>query len=174
MPVFTDVCAGESPLLFRTHHIDHLTADGACLAGGEIAVVALLEVHTDLVCCLHLESFKSLSSLRSSHTFHFYLPFCLPGSSAVYAASASERFGLAVILYLAVLKISVEIYTALLLQINTFFDFDRPFYSLTISDLQYHYRLGRTPPEEEPLRSCFFISAILLWKYGLLFGEGEG
>ena len=30
------------------HVLDHLTADGACLTGGELAVVALLEVNTNL------------------------------------------------------------------------------------------------------------------------------
>ena len=80
MPVFTDVCAGEAPLLFRTHHIDHLTADRACLTGGEVAVVALLEVHAYLVGCLHLESFESLSAFGTCHTFHLYLPFFSRGS----------------------------------------------------------------------------------------------
>ena len=32
------------------HLFDHLAADGARLAGGEVAVIALLEVDTDFVC----------------------------------------------------------------------------------------------------------------------------
>ena len=30
------------------HVLDHLTADRACLTGGELTVIALLEVYTDL------------------------------------------------------------------------------------------------------------------------------
>ena len=29
---------------YRTHDVDHLTADGACLLRGQVTVVALLEV----------------------------------------------------------------------------------------------------------------------------------
>lgn len=34
-------------LPYRTHNVDHLTADRACLTGGEVAVVALLEIDAD-------------------------------------------------------------------------------------------------------------------------------
>lgn len=44
---------------FGSHLLDHLTADRTCLTGGEFAVVALLEVNTDLVCGLHLELLES-------------------------------------------------------------------------------------------------------------------
>ena len=41
------------PLIFRTsygtHLLDHLAADGAGLAGGQVAVVAVLEVDADLI-----------------------------------------------------------------------------------------------------------------------------
>ena len=37
------------------HLFHHLTADGACFLGGEVAVVALLEVDANLACGLHLE-----------------------------------------------------------------------------------------------------------------------
>ena len=53
------------------HLLDHLSAYGACLAGGKVAVIALLEVHADLVSCLHLESLESLSAFVSGDTFHF-------------------------------------------------------------------------------------------------------
>lgn len=33
------------------HLLDHLAADGACLTGSQVAVVALLEVYTDLLWC---------------------------------------------------------------------------------------------------------------------------
>ena len=39
-----------------THDVDHLTADRACLTGGEVAVVALLEVDAYLVGALHLKA----------------------------------------------------------------------------------------------------------------------
>ena len=35
------------------HFLNHLTADGTCLLGGEIAVVALLEVDTNLGGCTY-------------------------------------------------------------------------------------------------------------------------
>ena len=54
-------------LIFRTsygtHLLDHLAADGAGFAGGQVAVVALLEVDTDLVGSLHLELIHGLTSL---------------------------------------------------------------------------------------------------------------
>ena len=31
-------------LPYGTHYVDHLTADGACLLGGQVTVIALLEV----------------------------------------------------------------------------------------------------------------------------------
>ena len=44
---------------YGCHVLDHLTADGTCLLGGEIAVVALLEVDTNLICCFHLKLVQS-------------------------------------------------------------------------------------------------------------------
>ena len=38
---------------YGVHIVDHLTADGTCLLGGEIAVVALLEVDTNLGGCTY-------------------------------------------------------------------------------------------------------------------------
>ncbi len=85
MPDFSGVLACKRPLLFCTHHIDHLTADGACFSGSQIAVVALLEVYANFVCCLHLEFVESFSTLLSCYTFDFVSPFVV--------------FGLAIILY---------------------------------------------------------------------------
>ena len=45
------------------HLLDHLAADGAGLAGGEVAVVALLKVHAHLVGGLHLELVHGLPGL---------------------------------------------------------------------------------------------------------------
>ena len=45
-------CAGstsEFHVSYGTHLLDHLAADGTGLAGGQVAVVALLEVDADLV-----------------------------------------------------------------------------------------------------------------------------
>ena len=41
----------QTLLVALDHLLDHLTADGTRLAGGQIAVVALLEVDTDLPWC---------------------------------------------------------------------------------------------------------------------------
>ena len=49
---------------YGTHLLDHLAADGACLAGGQVTVVAVGQVDADLGSCLHLELVHSLTSLR--------------------------------------------------------------------------------------------------------------
>lgn len=46
-PVLTDIVRSS----YGCHLLDHLAADGAGLAGGQIAVVALLEVDADLPWC---------------------------------------------------------------------------------------------------------------------------
>ena len=48
-----------------TNVLDHLAADGASLTGGQVAVVALLQVHTHFLGSLHLETVHSLTSLRN-------------------------------------------------------------------------------------------------------------
>ena len=45
------VCTGIVRSSFGTHFLNHLAADRAGLAGGQIAVVALLEVDADLPWC---------------------------------------------------------------------------------------------------------------------------
>ena len=47
------------------HLLDHLSANGTCLLGSEIAVVTLLQVYTNLACSFHLESLKCFLSLRN-------------------------------------------------------------------------------------------------------------
>lgn len=42
---------GQTLLVSLNHLLDHLAADGACLTGSQVAVVALLEVYTDLLWC---------------------------------------------------------------------------------------------------------------------------
>ena len=43
-PVFTGIVRSS----YGTHLLDHLATDGTGLAGGQVAVVALLEVDADL------------------------------------------------------------------------------------------------------------------------------
>ena len=44
MPATSAIIPVESPLLFRTHHIDHLSADRSGLSRSKIAVVAVSEI----------------------------------------------------------------------------------------------------------------------------------
>ena len=67
MPLYDAVGTLENFRSFRYTCFDHLAADGACLASGEITVVALVEVYANLVRCLHLELLKCLLSLLVSH-----------------------------------------------------------------------------------------------------------
>ena len=48
---------------YGTHLLDHLAADGAGFAGGQVAVVAVLEVDADLIGSLHLELLHTLLGL---------------------------------------------------------------------------------------------------------------
>lgn len=41
------------------HLFYHLTANGACFLGGEVAVITLLEVDADFSGCFHLEFIES-------------------------------------------------------------------------------------------------------------------
>ena len=57
--VCTLECKGAyGPVIF-----DHLAADGACLAGGQVAVVAVGQVDADFGSCLHLELVHCLTGL---------------------------------------------------------------------------------------------------------------
>ena len=46
-PVFTGIVRSS----YGTHLLDHLAADGTGLAAREVAVVALLQIHADLLSC---------------------------------------------------------------------------------------------------------------------------
>ena len=48
---------------FGTYLLDQLAADGACLTGGQVAVVAVGQVDADFLCSLHLETVHGLTSL---------------------------------------------------------------------------------------------------------------
>ena len=57
--VCTLECKGAyGPVIF-----DHLAADGTCLAGGQVTVVAVGQVNADFGSCLHLELVHGLTSL---------------------------------------------------------------------------------------------------------------
>ena len=56
--------AGETHSSYGTHLLDHLAADGAGLAAGEVAVIALLQVDADLTGRLHLEAIHGLAGVR--------------------------------------------------------------------------------------------------------------
>ena len=60
-------CNTVMPIKSRTTYgpnlLDHLAADGAGLAGGQVAVVAVLQVDADLVGGLHLELLHALLGL---------------------------------------------------------------------------------------------------------------
>lgn len=43
----------------------HLAPDGACLTGGQVTVVAALQVDANLGSCLHLELIHGLTRLRN-------------------------------------------------------------------------------------------------------------
>ena len=50
-------------LVFLDHLLDHLAADGAGFAGGQVAVVAIGQVDANLLGSLHLEAVHGLAGL---------------------------------------------------------------------------------------------------------------
>ena len=56
-PIYT----GEFRSSYGRHLLDHLAAHGTSLTGGQVAVVALLEVHANLAGSFHLELVHSLA-----------------------------------------------------------------------------------------------------------------
>lgn len=83
-------CCSVSPLethrSYGCHLLDHLAADRAGLAGGQIAVVTLLEIDTHLRGGLHLEAVKRVACLGDntlagtlSHLLYtpYFLRLCL-------------------------------------------------------------------------------------------------
>ena len=47
------------------HLLDHLAADGAGFAGGQVTVVTVGQVDANFLCCLHLELVHSFTCLRN-------------------------------------------------------------------------------------------------------------
>ncbi len=72
MPHFTHILPCKAPLLFGRHHIDHLSADGACLSCCEVSVVTVLKVYANLACSFHLESFHGFSAFVCDVVFHCF------------------------------------------------------------------------------------------------------
>lgn len=54
MPHSSPVFAGIFRSSYGTHLLDHLAADRAGFAGGEVAVVALLEVNANFLWCTYI------------------------------------------------------------------------------------------------------------------------
>ena len=48
MPLHDTIIPRKFRGSYGAHVLDHLTADAACLAGGKVAIVALLQVDADL------------------------------------------------------------------------------------------------------------------------------
>ena len=58
------VCSMECKGSYGTILFDHLAADGAGFPGGQVTVVAVLQIDADFLCSLHFEAVHSLTSLR--------------------------------------------------------------------------------------------------------------
>ena len=63
MAVCDAVCSVECKGSYGTAFFDHLAADGAGLTGGQVTVVAALQVDTNFLGSLHLELLHSLLCL---------------------------------------------------------------------------------------------------------------
>ena len=48
---------------YGCHLLDHLAADGACLTGGQVTVVAVGQVDANFLGCLHLELIHCFTGL---------------------------------------------------------------------------------------------------------------
>ena len=59
------VCSMECEGSYGTILFDHLAAHGAGLAGGQVTVVAVLQVNANFLCSLHLETVHCLTCLRN-------------------------------------------------------------------------------------------------------------
>ena len=65
MPLHDPVISCKSRGSYGAHVLDHLAADGAGLAGGQIAVIAVFQVDADLGCSFHFELVHGLTGLRN-------------------------------------------------------------------------------------------------------------
>ena len=62
MAVCDAVCSVECKGSYGTAFFDHLAANGASLAGGQVTVVTVSQINADFLCSLHLELLHSLLS----------------------------------------------------------------------------------------------------------------
>ena len=66
MPLHDPVISCKSRISYGAHVLDHLAADGAGFAGGQVAVVAVLQVDADLPWCSFSSYFLPGSGLDGS------------------------------------------------------------------------------------------------------------
>ena len=64
MPLHDPVISCKSRSSYGAHVLDHLAADGAGFAGGQVAVVAVLQVDAYLRGGLHLELVHGIAGFR--------------------------------------------------------------------------------------------------------------
>ena len=69
VPLFYTAWTLENQESCGSHILNHLTADGTSLAGGEVTVVTLVKIYSYFACCLHLELLKCLLSILVCHNF---------------------------------------------------------------------------------------------------------
>ena len=53
----------QTLLVSFDHLLDHLATHGACLTGGQVTVVTVLQVHANFLSSLHLEAIHSFACL---------------------------------------------------------------------------------------------------------------
>lgn len=81
MPLHDPVISCKSRGSYGAHVLDHLAADGAGLAGGQIAVVALLEVDADLPWCVFTtktQFYFEVNTHQGGLMFFDLLKICYP------------------------------------------------------------------------------------------------
>ena len=66
MPLHDPVISCKSRGSYGAHVLDHLAADGAGLTGGQVAVVALLQVHAHLLRCVFTSKNRLFSLLKNA------------------------------------------------------------------------------------------------------------
>ena len=64
MPLHDPVFSRKSRSSYGAHVLDHLAADGAGFAGGQVAVIAVLQVDADLGGGFHLELVHGFTGFR--------------------------------------------------------------------------------------------------------------
>ena len=92
-PVFTGIVRSS----YGTHLLDHLAADRAGLAGGEVAVVALLEVNANFLWCTYiikiLGQHRTIWQAHSAKDFASYESYKRAGILYVFPPFITARMG---------------------------------------------------------------------------------